>query len=59
MESTLDGCFVFGIKMEKSAKNKLKDYKRTKGKKWIDAPAEIKKRISGSGVRFGGKYIDQ
>lgn len=45
--------------MEKSKKNKLKDYKRVKGKKWIDEPTMYKDRKSGSGLTYGGRYIDK
>lgn len=45
--------------MEKTRKNKLKDYQRTKGKQWIDTHTEYKDRKSGSGVRFGGRYIEK
>lgn len=44
--------------MKKTKNNKLKDYKRTKGKKWIDAPIRYKNRTCGSGVTFGGYYVD-
>lgn len=45
--------------MEKSKKNKMKDYKRTKGKKWVDIPATYKYRETGSGVTYVGKYIEK
>lgn len=44
--------------MEKTKKNKLKDYKRVEGKKWVDVPVRFKDRATGSGVRFAGKYIN-
>ena len=37
--------------------NRLKDYRRIKGKKWVDIPTKFEKRVSGSGVQFGGKYV--
>ena len=43
--------------MEKSEKNKLKDYKRTKGKKWVDSHVHYSDRKSGSGVRFEGFFV--
>lgn len=45
--------------MEKTIKNKLKDYKRKKGKKWVDIPTSIKERNCGSGMKFSGKYVDE
>lgn len=44
--------------MEKTKKNKIKDYERTKGKKWVNIPVLYKDRTTGSGVTFGGKYVD-
>ena len=43
--------------MKKSEKNKLKDYKRTKGKKWVDSHVHYSDRKSGSGVRFEGFFV--
>lgn len=43
--------------MEKSEKNKLKDYKRTEGKVWVRTPVTFDKRTTGSGVTFRGKYV--
>lgn len=43
--------------MEKSEKNKLKDYKRTKGKKWEYVPVPFEKRTTGSGLTFQGRYV--
>ena len=43
--------------MEKSEKNKLKDYKRTKGKKWECVPVPFEKRTTGSGLTFQGRYV--
>ena len=45
--------------MEKTNKQKLKDYMRKKGKIWVDEPQTFKKRTSGSGVQFGGSYVDK
>ena len=45
--------------MEKSKKNRLKDYKETKGKKWVYLPTPYTKRKSGSGITFDGKYVDK
>lgn len=45
--------------MEKSKENRLKDYKRTKGKVWVYTPTTFNKRTCGSGVTFRGKYIDK
>lgn len=53
------GAFFHGDYMEKSEKNKLKDFKRTKGKTWIEIPSTFKRRTTGSGVKFIGKYISK
>ena len=53
------GGFSVEADMEKSKKNKLKDYKRTKDKIWVDKPTSINKRTSGSGVVFRGKYVEK
>ena len=45
--------------MEKSKKNRLKDYQETKGKKWVYLPTPYTKRKSGSGITFDGKYVDK
>ena len=45
--------------MEKTKKNKLKDYKRTKGKVWERIPVTYDKRTTSSGVTFQGKYVDK
>lgn len=45
--------------MEKTNKQKLKDYMRNKGKIWVDEPQTLNKRTSGSGVQFGGSYVDK
>ena len=51
-------CFFYWRNdMEKSEKNKLKDYKRTKGKVWVRTPVTFDKRATGSGVTFQGKYV--
>ena len=51
-------CFFYWRNdMEKSEKNKLKDYKRTKGKVWVRTPVTFDKRTTGSGVTFQGKYV--
>lgn len=49
--------FLLENSMEKSEKNKLKDYKRTKGKVWVRTPVTFDKRTTGSGVTFQGKYV--
>ena len=49
--------FLLEKDMEKSDKNKLKDYKRTKGKVWVRTPVTFDKRTTGSGVTFQGKYV--
>ena len=49
--------FLLENNMEKSEKNKLKDYKRTKGKVWVRTPVTFDKRTTGSGVTFQGKYV--
>ena len=49
--------FLLENSMEKSDKNKLKDYKRTKGKAWVRTPVTFDKRTTGSGVTFQGKYV--
>ena len=51
--------FLLENDMEKSEKNKLKDFKRTKGKMWMDVPSTLKRRTTGSGVKFIGKYISK
>ena len=53
------GGFSIGANMEKSKENKLKDYKRTKDKIWVDKPTSINKRTSCSGVVFRGKYVEK
>lgn len=40
-------------------KNKMKDYKRKKGKKWVDTHVFYKDRKCGSGVTFTGKYVNK
>ena len=45
------------VKVEKTRENRLKDYRSIKGKKWVDIPTKFEKRVSGSGVQFGGKYV--
>lgn len=49
--------FLLENDMEKSEKNKLKDYKRVKGKTWVRTPMTFDKRTTGSGVTFQGKYV--
>ena len=49
--------FLLENGMEKSDKNKLKDYKRTKGKVWTEIPVTFDKRTTGSGVTFQGRYV--
>ena len=52
------GAFLLEIvKVEKTRENRLKDYRRITGKKWVDIPTKFEKRVSGSGVQFGGKYV--
>lgn len=51
--------FLLENDMEKSDKNRLKDYKRTKGKVWVSIPSTYDKRMTGSGVTFRGKYVDK
>ena len=36
-------------------KNKYEEHKK---KKWIDIPVTFKKRTCGTGVTFGGKYVE-
>ncbi len=57
MRSDCLGAFFVEICMEKSQENKLKDYKRKKGKKWVGTHVGFEKRTTGSGVTFGGKYV--
>ena len=45
--------------MEKSKKNRLKDYQETKGKKWVYLPTPYTMRKSGSGITFDGKDVDK
>lgn len=42
--------------MEKSLKNRAKDFERTKDKVWIPEPQTGKNRKCASGVTFGGRY---
>ena len=49
--------FYWRNSMKKSEKNKLKDYKRTKGKKWEYVPVPFEKRTTGSGLTFQGRYV--
>lgn len=44
--------------MKKTQKSKQKDRNRTKGKIWVDEPVSFESRNTGSGVTFGGRYID-
>lgn len=53
------GAFAFGEVMEKTEKNKAKDYFRTKGKVWVHVPQMAKDRKTASGVTFWGKYVDK
>ena len=45
--------------MEKTNKQKLKDYMRNKGKIWVDEPQTLNKRACGHGVKFGGSYVEK
>lgn len=45
--------------MEKTEKNKAKDKKRTEGKVWIAEHTPYSKRTCGSGLTFGGKYVNE
>ena len=56
---TQSALFLLEKDMKKSEKNKLKDYKRTKGKVWVHTPTTFDKRTCGSGVTFQGKYVDK
>lgn len=56
---TQSALFLLEKDMEKSKENRLKDYKRTKGKVWVYTPTTFNKRTCGSGVTFRGKYIDK
>ena len=56
---TQSALFLLEKDMEKSKENKLKDYKRTKGKVWVRTPVTFDKRTTGSGVTFQGKYISK
>ena len=49
--------FLLENSMEKTEKNKLKDYKRTKCKKWEYVPVPFEKRTTGSGLTFQGRYV--
>lgn len=44
--------------MKKTEKNKEKDFLRLKGKKWENKSSKMSKRKTGSGVVFGGRYVD-
>ena len=44
--------------MEKTEKNKNRDRMRLRGKTWIDQHVPYKDRKSGSGLRFGGRYVE-
>lgn len=58
--SETTGCFSYMEKrMEKSKNNKLKDYKRTKGKIWVNETVRYKDRKTGSGLTFSGRYIEK
>lgn len=45
--------------MEKTEKNKAKDWARAVGKVWVRIPQTFKQRTTGSGIVFGGMYIDK
>lgn len=45
--------------MEKMKKNKEKDRLRTCGKVWIDEHTPFEKRTCGSGLMFGGRYMNE
>lgn len=49
--------FLLENNMEKSEKNKAKDRARTPGKQWVNIPATLSRRTTGSGVTFTGKYV--
>lgn len=54
------GCFSYAENyMEKSEKNKLKDYKRLKGKTWKRIPSTLDRRRTGSGIEFEGRYVSK
>lgn len=44
--------------MEKTLENRIKDFERTKNKIWIDEPTRAENRRCGSGVTFGGRYVE-
>ena len=46
-------------KMKKTMENKLKEYKKKKGKIWVDIHTPYRERTTGSGLTFRGKYVDK
>ena len=50
--------FLLENYMEKTEKNKNRDRMRLRGKTWIDQHVPYKDRKSGSGLRFGGRYVE-
>lgn len=45
--------------MEKSEKSRNKDTQKSKGKIWKDVKVPYAQRKTGSGVTFGGSYVNK
>lgn len=45
--------------MNKTLKNKEKDRLRKRNWQWVDLHTKIEDRTTGSGMQFGGKYIQK
>lgn len=51
--------FFFGEIMEKAEKNQRKNRRKNVGKIWVDEHITYEKRNSGSGLMFGGRYVNE
>lgn len=51
--------FFLGEIMEKTEKNQKKDRSKNIGKIWIDEHTPYEKRTTGSGLSFGGRYVNE
>lgn len=45
--------------MKKTEKNQKKDRDRNIGRIWIDEYTPYEKRTTGSGLTFGGRYVNE
>ena len=51
--------FFLGEIMKKAEKNQMKDRNKNIGKIWIDEHTPYEKRTTGSGLMFGGRYVNE